>query len=233
MLRISPIALPSYLAMTRISVVIPVFNEAESPRDSSRGVVRGRRGGELRYADRVRRRRLDRRLVGDRSSGWPTTTRASSACGSAAISARRPRSAPAFDAADGELVMTLDADLQDDPREIPRFWPKLDEGFDVVSGWKADAARSRGTRCWPSRVFNWLVGWLTGVKLHDHNCGLKAFRREVFHEIRLYGELHRFVPVLAAARGFRVGETVVDHRPRTSGASKYGWSRLPRGSWTC
>jgi dolichol-phosphate mannosyltransferase len=104
----------------------------------------------------------------------------------------------------------------------------LDQGLDVVSGWKRQRHDPWHKR-YPSKVFNALVGWLTGVKLHDHNCGLKAFRRDVIHEIRLYGELHRFVPVLAAARGFRVGETPVEHRPRISGRSKYGWSRIPKG----
>ncbi len=133
-----------------------------------------------------------------------------------------------FDAATGDVIVTLDADLQDSPAEIPKLLAKLDEGLDVVSGWKVDRHDPWHKR-WPSKVFNRLVGWLTGVKLHDHNCGLKAYRRDVIHEIRLYGELHRFVPVLAAARGFRIGETPVEHRPRTYGRSKYGWSRIPKG----
>ncbi|MCA9266717.1 MAG: glycosyltransferase family 2 protein, partial [Planctomycetales bacterium] len=133
-----------------------------------------------------------------------------------------------FDAARGDIVMTLDADLQDDPREIPHFLEKMNEGFDVVSGWKKrryDPWHKVG----PSRVFNWLVGRLTGVKLHDHNCGFKAYRREIFREVRLYGELHRFVPVLAAAKGWRVGEVVVHHRAREHGKSKYGLTRIPKG----
>ncbi len=133
-----------------------------------------------------------------------------------------------FDAAGGETIVTLDADLQDSPSEIPRLLAKLDERFDVVSGWKLHRHDPWHKR-YPSKVFNALVGRLTGVRLHDHNCGLKAFRRDVIHEIRLYGELHRFVPVLAAARGFRVGETPVEHRPRIHGRSKYGWSRIPKG----
>jgi dolichol-phosphate mannosyltransferase len=124
--------------------------------------------------------------------------------------------------------VTIDADLQDSPAEIPKLLSKLHEGFDVVSGWKV-ARHDPWHKRWPSKGFNLLVGWLTGVKLHDHNCGLKAFRRDVIHEIRLYGELHRFVPVLAAARGFRVGEAPVEHRPRRHGRSKYGWSRIPKG----
>jgi len=133
-----------------------------------------------------------------------------------------------FDAAAGDIIVTMDADLQDSPAEIPKLLARLDEGLDVVSGWKLQRYDPWHKR-WPSKVFNALVGRLTGVRLHDHNCGLKAFRRDVIHEIRLYGELHRFVPVLAAARGFRIGETPVEHRPRRSGRSKYGWSRLPKG----
>ena len=133
-----------------------------------------------------------------------------------------------FDVALGETIVTMDADLQDSPAEIPKLLAKLDEGFDVVSGWKRERHDPWHKR-YPSKVFNALVGKLTGVHLHDHNCGLKAFRRDVIHEIRLYGELHRFVPVLAAARGFRVGEAAVEHRPRLSGVSKYGWTRIPKG----
>jgi dolichol-phosphate mannosyltransferase len=133
-----------------------------------------------------------------------------------------------FDAAAGDIIVTMDADLQDSPAEIPRLLERLNEGLDVVSGWKRQRHDPWHKR-YPSKVFNALVGRLTGVRLHDHNCGLKAFRRDVIHEIRLYGELHRFVPVLAAARGFRIGETPVEHRPRLSGRSKYGWSRIPKG----
>lgn len=128
----------------------------------------------------------------------------------------------------GEIVITMDADLQDDPNEIPRFLAKLDEGFDLVSGWKR-VRHDPWHKVLPSRVFNWLVSALTGVKLHDHNCGFKACRREVFAEIKLYGERHRFVPVLAAARGFKVGEIVVEHHARQYGRSKYGVSRLLKG----
>jgi dolichol-phosphate mannosyltransferase len=133
-----------------------------------------------------------------------------------------------FHAADGERIVTIDGDLQDDPAEIVTLLSKLDEGYDVVSGWKKKRY-DPWHKVLPSRVFNWLVSRLMGVHLHDHNCGLKAFRREVMHEIRLYGELHRFVPVLAAAKGFRVGEVVVGHRPRKFGNSKYGVSRLSKG----
>jgi len=136
--------------------------------------------------------------------------------------------AAGFSAARGELVVTLDADLQDDPREIPRFLAEIDKGLDCISGWK-QVRHDPWHKVGPSRAFNWLVGALTGVKLHDHNCGFKCYRREIFNEVRLYGELHRFVPVLAAARGWKVGEIVVNHRARKFGRSKYGVTRIVKG----
>ncbi|MFO0930696.1 MAG: glycosyltransferase family 2 protein [Gemmataceae bacterium] len=142
--------------------------------------------------------------------------------------------AAGFRAARGEVIVTLDADLQDDPAEVPRFLAALESGgphggrLDVVSGWKR-VRRDPWHKVFPSRVFNLLVGWLTGVRLHDHNCGMKAYRAEVFREVRLYGELHRFIPVLAAARGFHVGEIEINHRPRRFGRSKYGVRRFVKG----
>ncbi len=130
-----------------------------------------------------------------------------------------------FNAAEGDPIVTMDGDLQDDPAEIPQLLAKLHDGCDVVSGWKR-VRRDPWHKVWLSRVFNWLVSRVTGVRLHDHNCGLKCYRREVMHEIRLYGELHRFVPVLAAAKGFRTGEVEVHHRPRRHGHTKYGASRV-------
>lgn len=128
----------------------------------------------------------------------------------------------------GEIVFTMDADLQDDPQEIPRFLEKLDAGHDVVSGWKR-VRHDPWHKVLPSRVFNWLVSRLTGVFLHDHNCGFKAYRRPILDEVELYGERHRFVPVLAAAQGWRVGEIEVEHHAREHGQSKYGVSRLLKG----
>jgi dolichol-phosphate mannosyltransferase len=133
-----------------------------------------------------------------------------------------------FEMATGELVMTLDADLQDDPNEIPEFVKMMDTSLDVISGWK-QVRHDPWHKVWPSRLFNGMVSWLTGVKLHDHNCGMKMYRRRIFDEITLYGELHRFVPVLAASRGYTVGEKVVQHRPRTHGKSKYGFTRFVKG----
>ena len=126
------------------------------------------------------------------------------------------------------LIVTMDADLQDDPTEVPRLLEKLGEGFDVVSGWKQVRNDPLG-KTFPSKVFNKLVSWVTGVKLQDHNCGFKIYRREVFDEVKLYGEMHRFVPVLAASRGFKIAQVPVNHRARQHGVSKYGLSRLPKG----
>jgi len=133
-----------------------------------------------------------------------------------------------FQAARGELVFTLDGDLQDDPAEIPLFLLGLEQGFDVISGWKK-TRHDPWHKVYPSRVFNWVVSRLTGCRLHDHNCGFKLYRREVLREVGVYGELHRFIPVLAHARGFRVGELAIRHRRRRHGASKYGVSRFLKG----
>lgn len=133
-----------------------------------------------------------------------------------------------FAATRGGVVLTLDADLQDDPHEIERFLAVLDGGLDVVSGWK-QVRHDPWHKVFPSRVFNRMISQLTGVKLHDHNCGFKAYRAAVVREVRLYGELHRFVPVLAAAEGFRVGELVVHHRARKFGRSKFGVNRFLKG----
>ena len=133
-----------------------------------------------------------------------------------------------FVEARGDLVVTIDADLQDDPAEIPKLLAKLDEGFDLVSGWKTRRNDPLARRLF-SRVFNWVTGVISGVHLHDVNCGLKAYRAEVLHGIRLYGELHRFIPVLASYRGYRIAEIPVNHRPREHGRSRYGPERYLRG----
>lgn len=132
------------------------------------------------------------------------------------------------EAARGALILTMDADLQDDPHEIPAFLAQIDKGFDVVSGWKR-VRHDPWHKVLPSRIFNFMVSWLTGVPLHDHNCGMKCCQANVFREIRLYGELHRFIPVLAASRGFKVSELVIRHRPRKYGRSKYGVRRFIKG----
>jgi dolichol-phosphate mannosyltransferase len=133
-----------------------------------------------------------------------------------------------FDQAHGETVVTIDGDLQDDPAEIPRLLAKLDEGFDLVTGWKTHR-RDPISRRLLSRIFNRVTSAFSGVRLHDMNCGLKAYRAEVVHGLRLYGELHRFIPVLAHYRGFRIAELPVNHRPREHGRSRYGVERYVRG----
>ncbi len=136
--------------------------------------------------------------------------------------------ATGFAVASGDVILTMDADLQDDPAEIPRFLDKLNDGYDLVSGWKQRRQDPLG-KTLPSKVFNSTVRRVSGVPLHDFNCGFKAYRGEVVRNIRLYGELHRFTPVLAHAEGFRVGELPVRHHARRWGNSKYGWSRLVKG----
>lgn len=128
-----------------------------------------------------------------------------------------------------DFVITLDGDLQDNPAEIPALLDELEtRKLDLISGWKKQRF-DPWHKVWPSRIFNAMVSLITGVKLHDHNCGLKILRRPVVQEIQLYGERHRFIPVLAAARGFKVGEKVVQHRPRQHGRSKYGFGRMFKG----
>lgn len=128
----------------------------------------------------------------------------------------------------GEIVITMDGDLQDDPQEIPRFVERILGGDDVVSGWKR-VRHDPIDKTLPSKVFNWMTARASGIPLHDFNCGFKAYRREVFDSVKLYGELHRFVPVLAHSYGFKIGELEVTHHPRRFGHSKYGARRFLRG----
>ncbi|WP_084507182.1 glycosyltransferase family 2 protein [Geminicoccus roseus] len=132
-------------------------------------------------------------------------------------------------ASSAQVIVTMDADLQDDPDELPRFMAAIATGLDVVSGWK-QIRHDPAHKTWPSKLFNKVTAKVSGVPLHDFNCGFKAYRREVFADIRLYGELHRFVPLLAHGLGFEVGELVVTHHPRRHGKSKYGLKRLLRGA---
>ncbi len=211
----------------RISIVVPVFNEAESLELLHSKIVEVVSANGLSY---------ELLLIDDGSAdnSWQQIEglhkRDSSVKG---IRLRRnfgkaAALAAGFDIATGEFIITMDADLQDDPQEIPNLLAKMAEGFDVVSGWKK-VRNDPWHKVWPSKVFNFLVGWATGVPLHDHNCGLKAYRREIFEEVQLYGEMHRFVPVLAAARGWKVGEIPVQHYPRQFGYSKYGAKRFIKG----
>jgi glycosyltransferase involved in cell wall biosynthesis len=136
--------------------------------------------------------------------------------------------AAGFDQAQGDIVIAMDADLQNDPADIPLLLARLDEGCDVVSGWRKDRKDPWLTRRLPSNVANWLISVMTGVHLHDYGCSLKAYRREVLADIRLYGDMHRFIPALAHWAGGRVAEVAVTHHPRRFGKSKYGLSRTFR-----
>ncbi len=134
-----------------------------------------------------------------------------------------------FDHSRGEIVVTMDGDLQDAPEEIPRMLAALEERrLDLVSGWKKNR-RDPASKRWPSRLYNWVTRKLAQVDLHDFNSGFKVYRREVLSEIAVYGELHRYIPVLASRRGFTVGEVDVVHHPRRHGVSKYGWDRFYKG----
>src|SRR5258708_25236093 len=210
-----------------ISVVIPVYNERDS-------LVQLH--AELMAVAAKARHDLEIFIVDDGSTDGSWSVIAALAGNDSGVTGIRlsrtlgKAAAPAagFRAAKGDRILTLDADLQDDPAEIPRFLAALDQGLDVVSGWKK-TRHDPWHKVWPSRLFNRLVSMLTGIWLHDHNCGMKCYRAEVFREVRLYGELHRFIPVLAVARGFKVGEIVIAHRPRIHGRSEYGMRRFVKG----
>jgi glycosyltransferase involved in cell wall biosynthesis len=208
-----------------ISVVVPAFNESESLRDLAE---------EIRAA--LAGRSWEMIVVDDGSTDatWHVVRELASAlpvrglrfgrnCGkAAALSA-------GFEAAEGDFVVTLDADLQDDPAEIPALVEMIgSQGMDVVSGWKKDRKDPASKRI-PSRFFNFVVRKTTGLRLHDFNCGLKAYRSEAAKRLDLYGEMHRYTPVLASQLGYSVGERAVNHRPRRFGRSKYGPARFFRG----
>ncbi len=213
--------------MTKLSVVIPLYNEEESLSELYQQLIRvfetHHYEAEMIFVD-----------DGSRDRSWSIVSEL--AANDERVSGIRFRrnfgKAAALDAgfhlASGEIVISMDADLQDDPAEIPGFLEILDSGLDVVSGWKK-IRHDPWHKVFPSRIFNSMVSSLTGIKLHDHNCGMKAYRREIFDEVTLYGEMHRFVPVLAAARGYKVGEKVVAHRARPYGHSKYGLTRFVKG----
>ncbi len=214
-------------ARRTVSIVVPAVNEAESLATLHQEIVEvaGREGWDYEVL-----------LIDDGSSDntW-SVIRAITERDPAARGIRFRRNfgkaaalAAGFAEARGEIVFTLDADLQDDPAEMPRLLSALDEGYDLVSGWK-HVRRDPGHKVLGSRLWNGAVSRLSGIALHDHNCGFKAYRREVTREIDLYGEFHRYIPMLAHARGFRITEVEVEHRPRQFGASKYGGRRILRG----
>jgi glycosyltransferase involved in cell wall biosynthesis len=212
-----------------LSVVVPLFNEAESLAElySSLDAALGPNGrsSELIFVDDGSTDASFEVLKGLRSKdGRVKIVQLRGNQGKAAALA------VGFREAQGEVIITLDADLQDDPREIPKFLAKLEEGYDLVSGWKA-RRQDVWTRRALSAIFNRVTAIMTGLPLHDFNCGFKAYRRAVIDELKLHlhGDLHRFIPALASWRGFRVAEIKVEHHPRRYGQSKYGIERIPRG----
>jgi glycosyltransferase involved in cell wall biosynthesis len=208
-----------------ISIVAPLFNEESTVGrlyDEIANALEGRRW-EIVYVDDGSTdgsHRLLAQLHADHSNVRIVRLRRNFGK-AAALSA-------GFDVVRGSVIVTIDADLQDDPTEIPNLLAKLDDGYDLVSGWKCDRQDPFARRM-VSRVYNRVTGLVTGVDLHDMNCGLKAYRAEVLESVRVYGDLHRFVPVLAHQLGFRIGEISVNHRPRLVGKSRYGLERYTRG----
>jgi glycosyltransferase involved in cell wall biosynthesis len=210
---------------TLVSVVVPLYNEAPTLAALYEEVATALAGHnwEIVYVDDGSTDDSYRELVGlhDLHKNIQVVRLRRNFGKAAALSA-------GFEAAAGEIVVTIDADLQDDPAEIPELLAKLDEGYDLVSGWKNGRKDSFARRLF-SKVYNGTTGFVTGVRLHDMNCGLKAYRAEVLQSVRLYGEMHRFVPVLAHHLGFRTTEIPVHHRPRVAGKSRYGLERYARG----
>jgi len=215
------------VARIEVSVVLPVLDEVESlgvlHRELTEVLERLGRPYEILFVDDGSRdgsfERIEKlALEDDRVRGVQLRRNFGKA---AAL-------AVGFREAQGDMIVTLDADLQDDPAEIPKLLARLEDGFDLVSGWKQVRQDPR-SKTWPSRLFNWVTSFLTGIRLHDFNSGFKIYRRPVVEELRLYGELHRFIPALAAWRGFQVTEVPVHHRVRRYGRSKFGSARLWRG----
>lgn len=210
-----------------VSIVIPVFNEEESLLQLY---------GEICAAmESLPGRRYEVIFVDDGSTdGSAKICRTLAAReGVRAIVFRRnfgqtAAMAAGFDAARGAVIVPMDADLQNDPRDIPRLLEKMEEGFDVVSGWRARRQDKFFSRRLPSLVANWLISRITGVKLHDYGCSLKAYHRDLAEHMHLYGEMHRFLPVLASWAGASVVEIPVNHRSRSFGRSKYGIDRTLR-----
>ena len=210
-----------------ISVIVPLYNEEENVRpfyQELRKALQGiRQPYEIIYIDDGSKDRTGEELIRiKKQDRHVRLIQLRTHLGkSAALNS-------GFRNAGGSIVFTIDGDLQDDPKEIPRFIAKLNEGYDLVSGWKKVRRDPFGKRL-PSQIFNWLVRHLTKVPIHDSNCGFKAYRAEVTRSLRIYGELHRYIPSLVASKGFRVTEIAVNHRARKYGKSKYGFSRLIKG----
>ena len=212
-----------------VSVVVPLYNEAESLPELVAWIDRVAQQNNLSYEVIM----ID---DGSTDDSWAVVEHLKAQYDTLrAISFRRNYGKSAalycgFEMAQGEVVFTMDADLQDSPDEIPAMRQMiLDEGYDLVSGWKKKRYDPIGKR-WPSKFFNGTARLASGIKLHDFNCGLKAYRKKVVKSIEVYGEMHRFIPILAKQAGFkRIGEKVVEHRARKYGYSKFGLERMVKG----
>ena len=212
-----------------ISVVVPLFNEAESLPELMAWIDRVARAHSLNYEVVM----ID---DGSTDNSWEVIDSlrgeypALRAIGFQRNYGKSGALYCGFEAARGEVVFTMDADLQDSPDEIPEMRRMiLEEGYDLVSGWKRRRYDPIGKR-WPSKFFNWTARIFSGIRLHDFNCGLKAYRRKVIKSIEVYGEMHRYIPILAKQAGFRrIGEKVVEHRARKYGYSKFGLERMAKG----
>ncbi len=217
------------MAAPDVSVVVPVYDEAESLPELTAWIDRVARAEGLTY---------EIVMVDDGSDdgSWEGIERLAAqypavrAVGFARNYGKSAALYCGFAEARGEVVFTMDADLQDSPDEIPAMRRMiLDEGYDLVSGWKKRRHDPIGKR-WPSKFFNWTARTVSGIRLHDFNCGLKAYRRKVVKSIEVYGEMHRYIPILARRAGFRrIGEKVVEHRARKYGRSKFGLERMIKG----
>ncbi len=211
-----------------VSVIVPVFDEAATVVELARRI--------LAVADRADLPIVEIVFVDDGSRDGSWGAMAALADVEPRVKALRLRRnfgkatalALGIQASRGEVVVTMDADLQDDPDELPRLLAALEDDVDLVSGWKLDR-RDPLSKTLPSRLFNRVTARLSGLSLHDFNCGYKVYRREIFDTVKLYGELHRYIPVLAHAQGFRVTELPVSHHPRAHGRSKYGVERFVKG----
>ena len=212
-----------------ISVVVPVYNEYESLPELEQWIDRVMKANKFSY---------QLILIDDGSSdeSWEVIEQLIEKNDSVlGLRFRRNYGKSAalycgFDEAQGQVVITMDADLQDSPDEIPALYKMIvEEGYDLVSGWKKERHDPIGKR-WPSKFFNATARVVSGIKLHDFNCGLKAYRNKVIKSIEVYGEMHRYIPILAKQAGFkRIGEKVVCHRARKYGVSKFGWERMIKG----
>ena len=214
-------------SITELSIIIPVFNEEESILELAEeisGVMKDLSAGyELIFIDDGSRDSSYDKIksLADKDSRINGVRFRRNYGKAAALS-------EGFRISKGKMIVTMDSDLQDDPAEIPVLMKKLDEGFDVISGWKKNR-KDPWTKRFPSKIFNLVTRMMSGIRIHDFNCGLKIYRSDVIKTVRVYGELHRYIPVLAKLAGFNVGELVVNHRPRKFGKTKFGASRFLKG----